>query len=73
MSHPHGKKLSVPAYDGQTKTLFVMEGNKLAMLVSPGHGPKPRRFANPHAALAWCLANHASMIFTASLVSPSQN
>ena len=74
MSHPHGKKLSAPAYDGQSKTLFVFEGNKTAMLLAPGKKPmSTMRFDDPQSALVWCIAHRASMVFSASQSPASKN
>lgn len=58
-----------------SKTLFVSSGLKAAMLVSPartGHSQRRRMrsqeltFETAHAALDWCEANGAMMVFTPS-------
>jgi hypothetical protein len=66
MSDP-AKKMPMPASFGQFKTLFVSGGLKAAILVTSMNGlqrQRARRFANAHAALDWCEANGAMMVFT---------
>lgn len=66
MSDP-AKRMPMPASFGQFKTLFVSSGLKTAMLVTNVNGlmrQKPKRIADAHAALDWCQANGAMMVFT---------
>lgn len=66
MSHPHSDSIdAVPP--AQSKTLFVVEGRKTALLYTNERGKESTRrikIADPHAALAWCIAHRAGMVFT---------
>lgn len=65
MSDP-AKRMPMPASFGQFKTLFVSSGLKTAILVTNVNGlmrQKPKRIASAHAALDWCEANGAMMVF----------
>ena len=66
MSKP--QKGNTPAtFAGQTKTLFVNEGNPVAMLVtslsSGQRRTKSMTFATAEAALAWSRQNVAMMVY----------
>lgn len=62
MSKPHQKIYS--------RTMFVVEGNSKAVLVTQGQRTSTRHFtfAGPEAALAWCRKHHAGLVY-----SPAQN
>lgn len=59
MSQPHQKTYSI--------TVFIVEGIKTAIQVT-AIGAKlsrrNRRFPTPEAALAWCRANHAGLVYS---------
>lgn len=58
MSNPHHK-----AYN---RTVFVVEGNPIAVVVTnlAGQMSKRHRRFTPEAALAWCRANRAGLVYT---------
>lgn len=66
MSRPRNKKTG-PELPGQTKTMFITEGNPMAVLVTDAPGglrKEDRRFDSPEAALAWCRQNRANFYYT---------
>ena len=51
----------------QLKTLWMVAGNKAALLVTNRAGRRRRRklrFPDEHAALDWCLARQATFVLT---------
>jgi hypothetical protein len=52
-----------PDFSGETKILFVTEGNSIAML-SNRPEPSPMEFRSPAAALAWCRKRGVMMLYT---------
>lgn len=67
MSQPHTGAGSDPSHFGQSKTLFVEEGNTACLLyIRRGklERMKPVQFANPVAALEWCRRRGVGMIYT---------
>ena len=78
MSHPHGPDFAHADSGGQseTKTLLVTVGIATALLHSVS-GARERsrklRFADPHAALDWCLAHDANMMLLRAPGDASKN
>jgi hypothetical protein len=59
VSQPQPKTYSI--------TVFIVEGIKTAIQVTAigsKLSQKNRRFLTPEAALAWCRANHAGLVYT---------
>lgn len=80
MSHPHAGDGAQSPSAGQTKTLFFAEPpdpskRVAAILVTSTLGrmkQRPLRFDSAHAALDWCLENHAGLVMSC-LFNPSAN
>jgi hypothetical protein len=65
MKSPHGG-FTPPDFSGQTKTMFYSEGNPAATLVTNRAGRrsvKSFEFPQAEAALAWCRAHGAMLIY----------
>ena len=65
MSSPNAEN-SLPDFSGQTKILFFNEGNPVALLVTNRAGRRKataRPFATAEAALGWCRANSAVLVY----------
>lgn len=67
MSQPHTSEGSEPPPFGQSKTLFVQEGNAACMLYVR-RGEKERmfkaRFASSLAAFLWCRKSRVGMVYS---------
>ena len=66
MSKPH-EGFTPPDFVGQTKILFVNEGNPAAMLVTNRAGRRrisSKEFPAADSALAWCRHNGAMMVYS---------
>ena len=73
MKLPH-KGFTLPDFSGQTQTLFVCEGNPVAVLLTSRSGKRrttSKTFRLAVDALAWCRATGAMMIYCP--VAPSRN
>jgi len=60
------KGFTPPDFSGQSKILFVSEGNPAAVLLNNLSGKrtsKPMEFAQAEAALAWCRAHGTMMVY----------
>lgn len=67
MSQPHTGAGSDPSSFGQSKTLFVQEGNTAcALYVRRGNLERirPMNFPTPVAALEWCRSRGVGMVYT---------
>lgn len=67
---------SPPDFSGQTKIMFCMEGNPVALLATNAGGRRRQRsmkFKDPLAALAWCRENNAVMVYTPIAPDPAKN
>ncbi len=64
----HSSPQRLPEFPGfpQSKTLFITAAVKIGVLLTPrgvGYRKRQMRFADPHAALSWCEAHGASLVF----------
>ena len=60
-------KHTLPDFSGQTKMLFITEGNPTALLVKTNGFKRQSgvmKMATAEAALAWCRAHAAMLIYT---------
>lgn len=64
--------MSKPQHKRYPTTVFIVEGNPVAALVT-GNQVKHRRFKSPAAALSWCRANRHSFVYTPSSPDPAMN
>ena len=65
MKSPH-VGFTQPDFSGQTKILFLNEGNPTSMLLTSKKNvrrAKSMTFADPGAALAWCRAGGVMMVY----------
>ena len=59
--------MSQPLKQSISRTVFIVEGNNVAVLVTrigAKMSEKPRRFRSPESALAWCRANSAGLVYS---------
>jgi hypothetical protein len=66
MSQPHTGAGSNPAHFGQSRTLFVEEGNPVCLLVirqGEKMSQKFRKFASSLAAFEWCQKGGSGMVY----------
>lgn len=78
MSQPHEDAGSEPGFLGQSKTLFVVEGNPVGMLyVRRGKHERARavRFGSSLAAFEWCRRRGVGMVYQPAdaVPDPSRN
>lgn len=54
---------------GQTRTLFLTAGTSAAILLTPrgkAHRQRKMHFTDPQAALVWCIAERANLVYLAA-------
>ena len=74
MSQPQHHAGSQPTPSGQSKTLFVQEGNPACVMVTNKGGKmsqKTLRFATSLAAFEWCRSGGVGMVYSPALVAGS--
>lgn len=68
--------MSKPQFAAYSKTVFVVEGNRTALVITRRGNKctgRAKQFASPAAALEWCRTHRAGMVYQPEGFDPSRN